>query len=142
MNTSPFQQLPEPRPAASRDAAVEAIYAAGHWLLVRERVAEAAKVFRLLLRAAPKDERGWLGLGECHERVTQPRVAIELYGAGSIAAGRNGSTSVRCLLARARAQFKLGTDAGETLAAASTAAAEQDDEELMALVAHERSRLS
>jgi hypothetical protein len=95
-----------------------------------------------MLKAAPRDERAWLGLGECHERIEQPRIAAELYGAGSIVAGDDGMTSVRCLIARARMLSKLGADVAETLESATTAAADMGDEELVALVASERRRSS
>ncbi len=126
----------------SKEATVEAIYAAGHFLLGRERAAEAAKVFRLLLRVAPRDERGWLGLGECHERAAQLHVAIELYGAGSVVTGQSGGSPVRCLLARARALSKLGRDVDAALAAAHACAKDLEDDDLIALVASERRRLS
>jgi len=131
------------RPSPSRPATIEAIYATAHWLLARERPADAAKVFRVMLRVAPRDERGWLGLGECHERIDQLRIAAELYGAGSVIAGGERSISVRCLLARARTLGKLGRG-GEIewlLEAAESAAAAQDDDELVSLVANERRRL-
>ncbi|MGA7124102.1 MAG: hypothetical protein WBY94_28630 [Polyangiaceae bacterium] len=129
---------------SSRPSTVEAIYATAHWLLFRERVEDAAKVFRVMLRVAPHDERGWLGLGECHERIDQPRIAAELYGAGSVIAGGSRAVSVRCLVARARALAKVGPGAEieGILDAAESAAAAQDDEELLALVADERRRLS
>jgi hypothetical protein len=128
----------------ARPTTVEAIYATAHWLLARERAADAAKVFRVLLRVAPRDERGWLGLGECHERIDQMRVAAELYGAGSVIAGGVGSISVRCLLARARTLSKLGrsADIDWILDTAEHAAAAQENEELVALVAAERRRSS
>jgi hypothetical protein len=127
-----------------RFRAVEAVYATAHWLLARERARDAAKVFRFMLQMAPRDERGWLGLGECHERIEQPRIAAELYGAGSVIAARPGCVSVRCLLARARTMAKLGraNDVEWTLNAAERAAAEQADEQLVELVAAERRRLS
>ncbi len=132
------------RPLPSRPATIEAIYATAHWLLARERAADAAKVFRVMLRVAPRDERAWLGLGECHERIDQLRIAAELYGAGSVIAGGERSLSVRCLLARARVLAKLarGDDIERILDAAENAAAAQDDEALIALVASERRRLS
>jgi hypothetical protein len=136
-------------PAMARDArvshpTVEAIYAVGHWLLGRDRAADAAKVFRVMLRAAPRDERGWLGLGQCHERIEQPRVAAELYGAGSVIAGGPRSVSVRCLVARARVLSILGReeDVETSLVLAEKAAAESSDDELMWLVARERARQS
>jgi hypothetical protein len=130
------------RPA--RPHAVEAIYATAHWLLSRERAVDAAKVFRVMLRVAPRDERGWLGLGECHERIDQVRIAAELYGAGSVIAGGTRSVSVRCLLARARALCKLGRcdDIPWILDTAAQAAEAQENDELVSLVASERRRLS
>jgi thioredoxin-like negative regulator of GroEL len=132
------------RAAPSRPSPVEAIYATAHWLLARERAADAAKVFRVMLRVAPRDERAWLGLGECHERIDQLRIAAELYGAGSVIAGGARSVSVRCLLARARMMSKLGrsADIEWTLDTAERAAADQQDDQLIALVASERRRLS
>jgi thioredoxin-like negative regulator of GroEL len=129
---------------ASRPSTVEATYATAHWLLSRERIADAAKVFRVLLQIAPRDERGWLGLGECHERIHQVRVAAELYGAGSVIAGGTQSVSVRCLLARARTMAKLGRtgDIEWLLDLAERAAAEQADDQLLDIVARERRRLS
>ena len=129
---------------ATRSRAVEAIYATAHWLLGRERARDAAKVFRFMLQIAPRDERGWLGLGECHERIEQPRIAAELYGAGSVIAARPGSVSVRCLLARARTMSKLGRnrDVEWTLDTAERAATDQGDSQLVELVAAERRRLS
>lgn len=140
---------PRATPAMARDArvsqpTVEAIYAVGHWLLGRERAADAAKVFRVMLRAAPRDERGWLGLGQCHERIDQLRVAAELYGAGSVIAGGPRSVSVRCLVARARVLAILGRDddVEGSLALAERAAADSADEVLQSLVARERARQS
>jgi hypothetical protein len=128
----------------SRPATVEAIYATAHWLLARERPADAAKVFRVMLQVAPRDERGWLGLGECHERIDQVRIAAELYGAGSVIAGGARSVSVRCLLARARMMSRLGRceEIEWILDTAEQAALEQADDQLIDLVACERRRLS
>jgi hypothetical protein len=95
-----------------------------------------------MVKVAPRDERGWLGLGACHERNGQPRVAIELYGAGSVVAGGGPGGSVRCLVASARALHKLGHQAAEWLDAAEDAAARSGDEQLTELVASERRRLS
>jgi hypothetical protein len=97
-----------------------------------------------MLRAAPRDERGWLGLGQCHERIEQPRVAAELYGAGSVIAGGPRSVSVRCLVARARVLALLGReeDVETTLLLAEKAAAEAADEGLVSLVVRERARQS
>jgi len=126
----------------SAETTIEVIYAAGHWLLGRERIADAAEVFRIMLKAAPRDERAWLGLGECHERIAQPLIALELYGAGSIVAGDSRTRPVRCFLARARVLSKVGRDAEGALDAADAAAEQAGDDELIALVKCERARLS
>lgn len=128
--------------SAGKARAIEAIYAAGHHLLSQERPREAAKVFRLMLKVAPQDERGWLGLGQCHEKAFQPHVASELYGAGSVVTASVGIASVRCLLARARILKSLGRDPEDALQAADEAAYERDDEDLIKLVSNERRRLS
>jgi hypothetical protein len=128
--------------ARPKSRATEAIYAAGHWLLFHERVADAAEVFRVMLKVAPRDERAWLGLGQCHERISQPLIALELYGAGSIVAGDAVASSVRCLLARARILSKIGRDAEGALDEADAAAERTGDEQLIALVRRERARLS
>jgi tetratricopeptide (TPR) repeat protein len=116
----------------------EAIYAAGHLLLSQERYADAAKVFRAMLAEDPKDERGWLALGECHERIGQNRIALELYGTGSVLA----EASVRCHLARARALRLLDrdTEADDAMETADRVANERDDEDLSALVTREKGR--
>jgi hypothetical protein len=131
------------RPRLPRPATIEAIYATAHWLLGRDRPADAAKVFRVMLRLAPRDERGWLGLGQCHERIDQNLIAAELYGAGSVIAGGARSLSVRCLVARARTMAQLGrsADVESMLDVAAQAAATHDDSELAALVERERRRL-
>jgi tetratricopeptide (TPR) repeat protein len=126
------------RQPVTRQDALEAIYATGHWLLEDGRVAEAARVFRAMVHAAPRDERGWLGLGECHERQGQLRIAAELYGAG----GAVAEPPVRCRLARARALAESGMHEAseEALDAAKQAAEALGDDDLIALVAAEPRR--
>jgi predicted TPR repeat methyltransferase len=128
------------RTPVGRPEAIEAIYATGHWLLAHEQTEAAARVFRVLVHAVPRDERGWLGLGECHERMGQLRIAAELYGTG----GAVAEPPVRCRLARARALARAGyPDASEeALDAAEEAAQELADEALLELVASERRRSS
>lgn len=117
---------------------VEAIYATGFELLSRERYADAAKVFRVMLHADPRDERGWLALGECHERIGQQHLALQLYGTGSIL----GVAAVRCHLARARVLRGLDRDdeANAAIATAEMHAAEREDESLLRLVMLEKGR--
>jgi len=117
---------------------VEALYAAGHWLLSQERFVDAAKIFRMMLRLAPSDERSWLALGTCHERIGQHRIALELYGTGSVL----GVAAVRCHLARARTLRVLDRDdeADAAMDRAEQLAAESDDDELVTLVLREKGR--
>ncbi len=118
---------------ASRDtrSSIEALYATGLWLLAHDRAGDAAKVFRVMLHAAPRDERGWLGLGSCHEQIGQLRIALELYGAGTSVA----DSSTRCGLARVRVLRALnrGEEAASLLDELQTVIAGRDDEELAAL---------
>jgi len=115
-------------------SAVEALYATGYWLHSRERHSDAACVFRAMVCVAPKDERGWLGLGLCHEALEQLEVALEIYGTGSAFA-----RAVRCEVARSRVFRAMGDHAGarEALERASEQAS-LGDEDLAALVANER----
>jgi len=83
----------------------DALYATGLWLLENERTDDAALVFRTLLLSDQDDERGWLGLGACHERKEQLHVARALY-----ALGTEHTTSARCPLALALVLRAQGDD--------------------------------
>jgi tetratricopeptide (TPR) repeat protein len=135
MDLSPFRAQPRALPPTVPPT-VEAIYAAAHWLLEQELTDKAAKVFRVMLHAAPGDERGWLGLGQCHERIGQHRIALELYGAGSVAA----APSPRCEIARGRALRTLERDdeALDAFERAMVLADARDDEELFAMARAEK----
>lgn len=87
-----------------RRAAAEALYSTGHWLLGRERLADAADVFRLMLQLVPEDERGWLGLASAHERLRQPDIALELLRAACEAT----PPALRCRQARCRLLHRAG----------------------------------
>ncbi len=76
---------------------VSAIYTKGKQLLECSKHRDAAVVFRLMVYVAPADERGWLGLGLCHEGLNQELVARELYSLGASA-----TSSAKCFLACAR----------------------------------------
>jgi hypothetical protein len=82
----------------------EALYAGGHWMLERDRPLDAAHFFRQMLVAVPDDERAWLGLGECHERLCQEEAAFELYVAGYFCSTRR----VRCGIAASRILRRRG----------------------------------
>jgi tetratricopeptide (TPR) repeat protein len=126
--------------SATRDApaAVEALYAAGHWLYERSRIDDAVTVFRAVIRIAPQDERGWLALGICHEAQDRHDVALELYSE----ARRVSKSWARCGLARARIFRARGMmqDAAEAFAEAERLVDELNDDELHELVDGERSR--
>lgn len=108
----------------------DALYATALWLLENERTDDAAMVFRTLLLSHQDDERGWLGLGACHERKEQLHVARALY-----ALGTEHTTSARCpwalaLVLRAQgdealadAQLELALDRAERAGDAPIAAA-------------------
>ena len=116
--------------------ATDALYSVGHWLLSQSRERDAAELFRVFARAQPADERAWLGLSECHARLEQPLVALEIAGAGSVVA----VTKTRLHLQRARLLRSLDRDdeAGEALARARDESG--DDDELLALVGREERR--
>jgi tetratricopeptide (TPR) repeat protein len=121
---------------ADHRQALESVYAVGHWLLSQERFRDAATVFRLMMRTAPTDERGWLALGTCHEKLGQTDVALELYGGGAVAA----EPSVLCHLARFRTLWDQDRmdEADEAIDAARMLAEEVDDEEWLVRVEAER----
>ena len=117
-------------------SAVELLYRQGFRLHADERYAEAAAVFRAMLRLAPTDERGWLALGDCHERAGQRRIALELYSAGSIAA----DPAPRCHLSRFRTLYDLDrtTEAEDAYERAAAIASRLENEALLAVMSDER----
>ncbi len=117
-------------PLLNRQEACNALYAAGYHMLERDRFEDAAVLFRTMLLADAEDERGWLALGTCHERLEHDEMAEELYSAGAqIARSR-----VRCLVAVSRLFRKTGDDrADEALDAAIDLAATDEEEELVEL---------
>lgn len=119
----------------TRDQALEALYATGHWLLSQTRFKDAADVFRAMAQTQPDDERAWLGLGQAHESANQPVVAKEMYVTG-VTLARGG----RCAIALARLLREFGHDdsAAEAIDFAAQVADEREDESLAALVRYER----
>ena len=103
MNSTMSHELRSAMADAGNTTSVEVLYATGHWLFTQDRFSDAAAVFRVMLHAAPQDERPWLALGECHEAISQLNLAAELYATGTIAA----APAPRCALARARVLRKL-----------------------------------
>jgi hypothetical protein len=125
-----------PSPDVARTRALDALYATGHWLLSRDRVHDAASVFRGMAVLAPDDERPWLALGACHEALKQTQLALDVYAAGQTLT----RPAVRSRLARARILTLLGRDdeADESLVSAEEIAHRVGDDELVALVSQER----
>jgi len=125
-----LSELPRSQPSFADT--IEKIYGLGFWLHARGRYADAALAFRTMLRTAPTDERGWLALGACHEKIEQPRVALQLYDWGA----RVARDSTRCHLARARlfARLDRPSDAAEAADAALRVAEEKGDDDLVAFV--------
>src|SRR5690349_12558846 len=77
--------------------AIESLYATGKWFLDQGQPLKAVDIFRVLILVASNDERGWLGVGACHDALGQQAVALDLYTLGAQA-----SKSARCHIARAR----------------------------------------
>jgi tetratricopeptide (TPR) repeat protein len=119
----------------SSPAAIEALYATGHWLYSQLRIEQAMPVFRAMIHIEPQDERGWLALGACHEVQEQSDIALEIYGAASAVA----RYAPRCELARARILFSRGMvkQGREALQEAAQIAEELHDDDLRSLVAME-----
>lgn len=115
---------------------VEILYQRGFRLYTLGQYAEATDFFRAMLHAAPTDERGWLALGDCHERLGQERVALELYSAGSIAA----HPAPRCLISRFRALYDVNRplDAQVAYDEAMQIAVFRGDEVLVSILEEER----
>jgi predicted TPR repeat methyltransferase len=67
----------------SRSALIERLYASAHAALASGDDEAALRGFAALTFAAPRDERGWLGLGVCHERSGELHAAVALYGLGA-----------------------------------------------------------
>lgn len=118
------------------ERAVEGLYVTGHWLLRLGRHREAAAVVRAMVRLSPRDERGWLALGACHEGVEQLDLALEMYGVGCVVA----APAPRCELARARALRALGMRAEclEAYERAARAAERAGEDDVAELIEHER----
>src|SRR5258708_29007729 len=116
--------------------AVEILYTTGFQLHAQARYCDAAQVFQIMLQAAPTDERGWLALADCHEKLGQRSIALELFSAGTVAA----DPAPLCMLSRFRLLYDLNRsqEADEAFGAALELAAEAGDEDLTKVIQHER----
>jgi Flp pilus assembly protein TadD len=121
--------------AIDRAKAVDAIYAAGHFLFTNDRVPEALDVFRTMLLAAPTDDRGWLGLGACHESIGEDDRALDIYRVARRAISRRARIEIA--LARSlRARGDLG-DASDAYARAADFAAAEERTDLLVVIEQE-----
>lgn len=118
------------------DRAKESLYAFAYTMLHGEQLATAVHAFRVFVRCAPTDERGWLGLGACHEKLDQLDIAAELFGAGAMV---SSPTSARCLLAFAQVSEDRGA-AFEALTQAAQAAEMNGDDATLRLAEQQRGR--
>jgi len=85
-------------------SSIESLYKTAHWLVQSERYEDAACVFRAMMIGRPEDERGWLGLGACHEQMGDKDMALDLYETARTIA----SPAPRCELARAKILLERG----------------------------------
>ena len=120
--------------ATQTQSAIEALYTTAHWLHSQERARDAACVFRAMVCVAPTDERGWLGLGACHEAIEQPEVALEMYATGAAVARAARCEIARCRIFRSIDQRRDALDALDSAQELLT----EDATELGALIARER----
>lgn len=112
---------------------IDSLYSVAYALLDAERIRDATNAFRVMVRFAPLDERAWLGLGECHERVGEIEIASELYGAG---ASVSSPPSARCFVALARLARRSGEldAAAEHYDSAASLAEEAGDDAMLDLL--------
>lgn len=86
-------------------ATMNVLYSVGYRLLDLERHHDAISLFRTMLIVDPGDERGWLALAACHEALDETEKAIAIY---RLAESACGGRALRCMIARARVQRRLG----------------------------------
>jgi len=122
--------------ALAEQRAIEALYQRGFLLHAEERYRDAAAVFGAMMQASPTDERSWLALGDCHEKLGQFQIALELYSAGSIAA----DPAPRCQLSRFRTLYDMNrvSDAQHAYDRAMQLATLLEDEALVSIIENER----
>ena len=117
--------------------AVDALYAAGHWLFEQGRCEDAGRLFRAHVLAAPMDERAWLGLGASEAHAGRTSNALKVYAMGAMAIPRGA----HCCLAAARLMAAGGEREGALAAfdrAQEIAEVSGDDELLEEILAARR----
>jgi len=125
---------------ADRARQIEALYQVAYERIGREQFRDAATLLRLMLYLAPEDERAWLGLGICHQKIGQLQVAQQLYAAGAAATG--GSPKCCFALARILREQEAWSEAADAFEAAADAAERVGNESLARAARNEMEALS
>jgi tetratricopeptide (TPR) repeat protein len=115
---------------------LEALYSTAHWLMAQNRYRDAIPVFRTMMVVEPRDERGWLGLGTCHESVGESNQALAIF---DLAPHACGAQAIRCTVARARLLRETGAldEARDAYRAALSRAEELGDDDLSEMIVQE-----
>lgn len=64
------------------EAELEACYAVGRMCFERDDFKRAADLFRFITLTDPTNQKGWWGLGTCHEAIEDFAVAARIYEIG------------------------------------------------------------
>lgn len=115
---------------------LDALYAIGHRLIGQDRCRDALSLFHTMLLVEPRDERGWLALASCHEKLDEPEKAIALC---ELASSACEGKALRCAVALARLHKTRGDDdeAAATYEEAARIADVLDEPEMATLIAAE-----
>lgn len=115
---------------------LDALYAVGHRLVAQDRARDAISLFRTMLLVDARDERGWLALATCHEKLDEPEKAIALC---LLASSACEGKALRCAVARARLLNAIGEQEESRLAYVDAARMAESlaDDEMVALIALE-----
>jgi tetratricopeptide (TPR) repeat protein len=125
---------------AEAAAAADSLYAIGYEMYAVDRWRDAADVFRAMVLLWPLDERGWLGLGRCHDSVGEQPVALELLSLATVAIPR--SVRARLALAGILRDQARHDDADRLVDDAERLANDADQDDLLELVIAARRRTS
>ena len=120
---------------ARKAALAEQLYASAHAALEEGEDDRARQLFCLMLVCEPRDERGWVGLGVCHERAGDDHLArtAAIYTIGLRLVGESAWLG----LGRARTLNKMGRYY-EALVAFDAAEDATDDPRIIAAIREER----
>ncbi len=91
--------------------AIEVFYTAAHQLIVAEQYQDAATMLRAMIIAAPNDDRGWLALSHCHEKMEHWVIAKEILAAGRAVVADNARLSLALARSMSNEDLVQGLDA-------------------------------